>query len=312
MRRRLETLFETPIGAFALRLYQRYDSSRIALLAAALAYYAAFSLGPLLLIFAGWLGVFLRNRPDLSAQYLTILTDLFEELLPLQDNMAQLISDSFTVILNQLGEGAVLRSIISFLVLLWASSNFFTVLQLALEVIFDVPQIRGYWRKRVVAMFLVASVALIIGVEIIGGLFASSLNQLSAALVGALSTFNIIVPPLNLNWGQGLLTELLRVTIATIVFTLCFRFLPRKSSTWIGATAGALFSTGSILVMRWIFERTFNPEQFSLIYGVITSLLIILLWLYFALLMFLFGALLVAEISATLREKPTPELPAPT
>jgi uncharacterized BrkB/YihY/UPF0761 family membrane protein len=77
--------------------------------------------------------------------------------------------------------------------------------------------------------------------------------------------------------------------------------LPRQSSSWLGALAGALFSTSSILIMRWLFERSFNPEQFSLIYGVITSLLLILLWLYFALLMFLMGALLVAEISVELR-----------
>jgi membrane protein len=144
---------------------------------------------------------------------------------------------------------------------------------------------------------------LIIGIEIIGGLLASSLGQLSKAAVERLQDFNLNVPSLNLSWGIGLWTELLRIIIATTVFTLCFRFLPRQSSSWAGALAGALFSIGSILLMRWLFERSFNPAQFTLIYGVITSLLIILLWLYFALLLFLTGALIVAEISVGIRAR---------
>ncbi len=287
---------------FILRLYQRYDNSRLALLAAALAYYAAFSLGPLLLILAGWLGVVLRNRPELSEHYRQVLTNLVAQLVPLQGNSAQLVAQSFETILSQLAEGAVLRSIISFLVLLWASSNFFTVLQLTLEVIFDVPSIRGYWRKRGVAVLLVAAVALVIGIEIIGGLLASSLGQLWTTLASRLLELDIQLPEINLPWVRGLWMELVRLGIATGVFALCFRYLPRKSSTWLGAISGALFSTTSILIMRYIFARSLSLEQFNLIYGVITSLLIVLLWLYFALLIFLIGALLAAEISASLRQ----------
>src|SRR5690606_12473158 len=51
------------------RLYRRYNESRLQMLAAALAYYAAFSLGPLLLLLAGWLAVFLRNRPEIASEY---------------------------------------------------------------------------------------------------------------------------------------------------------------------------------------------------------------------------------------------------
>lgn len=296
----LERVLAHPVGAFGWRLYKRYDQSQIALLAAALAYYAAFSLGPLLLILAGWLGVFLRGRPEVAEQYRTTLTHLVSQLLPLQDNSAELVSRSFQSILAQLGEGAVLRSLLSFLVLLWASSNFFTVLQLALEVIFTVENARNYWRKRAVAVLLVGSIAVIILVEIVGGLLFSSLGQLFEALnngIGALNP-NLVLP--QPGWGISLWIELLRVIIATFVFSLAFRYLPR-GSTWSGALAGALFSTSSILIMRIIFEQSFNPERFSLIYGVVTSLLIILLWLYFALLMFLVGALLTAEISATIK-----------
>lgn len=298
---RLESAKRHPFGSFCLRLYERYDESNLVLLAAALAYYAAFSLGPLLLLLAGWLGVFLRSRPELRLQYQEVLVRLVEQALPLQENSRQLVTQSFNTILDQLGEGALLRSLISLVVLLWASSNFFTVLQRALELTFGVPKIRGYLRKRVVALFLVASVALIIFIEIVGGLLASSLGQISAAIVAAVNDaigVSLSVPSIGTG---GVWAELLRVVLGTVVFTLCFRYLPKNSSTWWGALAGATFSTGSILVMRWIFEQGFDLARFNLVYGVITGLLAILLWLYFAMLMFLVGALLAAEISAMLR-----------
>ncbi len=302
MREKIKALSLTPFGAFLLRLYKRYDKSKLALLAAALAYYAAFSLGPLLLLLAGWLGVILRNRPEISAQYKIVLLDLLSKLLPFQENVGELVNNSFEVILNQFQEGALFRSIISVLILLWASSNFFTVLQLALEQIFDVPHIRGYWRKRLVAMVLVASVAVVIAVEIVGGVINSSLAHWWNMGITKLQEVNPKLPVLFLGWRTGLLTELLKVIIATSVFTISFRYLPKKAANWSGALLGALFSTISIIVMRFVLNKSFNPAQFNLIYGVITSLLIVLLWLYFALLMFLIGALLAAEISSSMRQ----------
>mgnify|MGYP002779645091 CR=1 FL=1 len=303
MRARLGSFVRTPPIAFLLRLWRRFHASRLPLLAAALAYYAAFSIGPLLLLLGGWFALFLRNRPDVLAEYREVLANLTAQVMPFEEDSAALVARSFDVILTQMGEGALFRSILSVVAVPLTSSNFFTSLQLALEVIFEVPKVRGFWRKRAVAMLLVATVALVIGVELIGALLASSLNRLLLVLQLRLSELNIVVPELALRWGQGWWTELLRFVVATAVFTLCFRYLPRRSSSWLGALVGAVFSTGSILLVRWVFERTFNPDSFNLIYGVVTSLLVILLWLYFALLMFLVGALIVAEISTDVRAR---------
>jgi membrane protein len=289
-----------PVSRFLLRLYGRYSGSKLTLLAAALSYYAAFSLGPLILLFAGWLGVFLRARPELLAQYRLALTSFVGQLLPLQDNAESWVSQSFEVIVAQLGEGAVLRSIISVGVLVWAGSNFFTSLQLALEVIFDIPRTRGFWRKRLIAVLLIAGVALMIAVNLIGGLFTSWFNRLSLSLTLQLQAYNFFLPAMQLTWGRGWLFNLVNFAVATTVFTLGFRFLPRQASSWVGALVGAFFSTASIRLVQWFFETFFNFERFNVVYGVVTSLIVILLWLYFALLMFLTGALLVAEVTASI------------
>jgi len=81
------------------------------MLAAALAYYAAFSLGPLRLIMGGWLGVVLRGRPELAEPFQDALEGLVHQVFPLTDDAAALVQQSVDTIAQQLGEGALLRSL---------------------------------------------------------------------------------------------------------------------------------------------------------------------------------------------------------
>src|SRR5690606_35173293 len=94
---------------------------------------------------------------------------------------------------------------------------------------------------------------------------------------------------------------LLRMAAGISAFTFAFRYLPRRSSTWLGAVIGGLVSALGITVMRNLLVITFNAERFNLVYGVITSLLAILLWLYLALLLALVGAVVAAEVSSRLQ-----------
>jgi membrane protein len=296
----LTTFFNSTVGSFLAALYKRYSHSQLPLLAAALAYYAAFSLGPLLILLTGFLGFLLRQNPELLAQYQAALTNLVASLLPMQDSASDLARKSFQGLVQQLGEGAVLRSIISVLVLIWAGSNFFTSLQLALEIVFGVPHVRAYWRKRLLGIGLIAAVALVIAFQVIGGLVISSFLRLLAFLATRLHELSPNLPLLELP-SRDFLFEASQFLLATTVFALCFRYLPRRSSHWLGAITGAVISTVGILLTRYALATLFNFEQFNVIYGFITSFLVILVWLYFAILMFLLGALVAAELSYRLR-----------
>jgi membrane protein len=292
----------TPVGSFLAALYKRYSHSQLPMLAAALAYYAAFSLGPLLILLTGFLGFLLRRNPELLAQYQLALTDLVARLLPMQDSASDLARESFQGLVQQLGEGAVLRSLISVGVLIWAGSNFFTSLQLALEIVFGVPHVRAYWRKRLLGIGLIAAVALVIAFQVIGGLVISSFLGLLTFLATQLHELSPNLPLLELP-SRDFLFESSQFLLATIVFTLCFRYLPRRSSHWLSSVTGAVISTVGLYVTRYALSATFNFEQFNVIYGIITSFLVILVWLYFAILMFLLGALVAAELSYRLRRK---------
>jgi membrane protein len=297
------SLLAHPWAAFGVRLFRRYQGTRLPVLAAALAFYAAFSLGPLLLLFGGWLGGFLRTRPELAQQYREALINLVTQILPFTGEGVDLVPSSLEVIVQQLNQGALLRSLVSLGILLWASTGFFASLQLALEVIFEVSESRGFIRKRLVAVLLVLVVALVIGAELVGGALVAPLDRLAATLAEQLEALNIVLPPLPLPLGVAW-AALFRAALAVTAFTLCFRFLPRSGADWTGALVGGLFSTTAIVVLRQALLLTLNVDRFNLIYGVITSLVILLLWLYLVLLLFLVGALLAAELSHTRRQRP--------
>ena len=299
---------DTPVD-LARGLVHRFRASRVPVLAAALAYYAAFSLGPLLLLLAGWLAIVLRTQPELGIQYREALVALLEQVLPLQVDSVDLVDRSFTLIVDQLSQGALLRTVVSLVILVWAASNFFTSLQLALEMIFDVREGRGFWRKRLVGVVSVVAVATVVLVEVVGGLVMSSVARISELAVDQLARFNI-APPSGPEFGGGLTLDVLRIAIAFGAFTLAFRWLPRRGSDWLGAAVGGAFSTAGILIMRQVLLTIFDPERFNLIYGVVTGLLAVLMWLYLALLFVLLGALLAAEISALRRRRARREPPA--
>lgn len=277
------------------RLARRFARARVGMLTAALAYYAAFSLGPLLLLLGGWLGSVLQARPEVADRYRSALSELLAPLLPEGLDSLTLIERSFEAVVEQLAQGTFLRGALSLLVLLWASSGFFASLQRALEMIFDVPETRGFLRTRAVALLLIGSVALVIAVELVGSsLLAWVWGGVNAALT-QLEAIGLDVPPPPDFLAQ---TGPLRILLAILAFALCFRFLPRRASRWDGALLGALVSVGGLQVMRVLLPLLFDEARFNLVYGVVASLVVLLLWLYLALLLFLVGALVAAEASA--------------
>lgn len=280
------------------RLYRRSSRARVGMLAAALAYYAAFSLGPLLLLLGGWMGSILQARPDVADRYRSALSELLAPVLPEGLDSLTLIERSFEAVVDQLAEGTFLRGALSLVVLLWASSGFFASLQRALEVIFEVPETRGFLRTRAVALLLIAAVAVVIGVELIGSSILAWLWALANSAMARLEAFGLDMPA-----PPEFLAEPgpLRILLAILAFALCFRYLPRRASRWDGAVLGALVSVGGLQMMRVLLPLAFDEARFNLVYGVVASLVVLLLWLYLALLLFLMGALVAAESSANAR-----------
>ncbi len=281
-----------PVGDLVLALVRRYRRNAVATLASSLAFYAAVSLGPLMLVLGGWLGVVLRGRPELARPYREALEDLVQQLFPLTEDAAAMVQQSIDAIVLQLGEGALIRALLSFLVLLWAASNFFSSLQLALERIFSVRSQRGFVRNRLVALVLVLAVAVYVAVEVVGATLGDAAAQLWTSLAHTLAEYDLDLPELRV----PVLFGPLRLLAGAAVLTLCFRLLPREHSDWVSAAVGGVSATLALALMRQALVAGFAVERISLVYGVVAGV-VVLLWLYLAMLVFLLAATLTAELA---------------
>jgi len=284
----------------------RYNSSRIPLLAAGLTYYAAFSLGPILLLLAASLAFFLKQNPVLTNQYRTEISHAVAQFLPLSDNIVLLTEQSFDNVVMLLQQGALVQSLISVGILIWAGSSFFTSLQLALELIFQSKVARGYLRKRLIGILLILAVFIIIAIEVIGISLINSSLQLIVTVQNFISEItgeNLqFISPFSFERLDYYFNELFRVIVSIAALTLCFRFLP-KTCNWVGAFVGALFSTTAAAFTQRLLPLVFSAERFNLIYGLINSLMLVLFWLYISIMLFLVGALIAAEISHYSRDE---------
>jgi membrane protein len=304
--RTLRAALRSPAAAFVRDLARRFSDAKVGLLGASLTFYAAFSLGPLLMLLGGWLSAALRGRPELAEAFRHALTDLVSQLMPLTDDADAVIQTSLDLILAQLADGAVGRMVFSFIVLLWASTAFFTSLQLALEMIFEVSEGRGFVRKRLVALLLVLAVAIFLVVEVIGAALGDAAGEAWRALQAWAAALDVPLPDVALPTAFSPL----RFAATVLVFTICFRVLPRRTSDWVSAAIGGSFSAVALVVMRQVLMATVSIDRFNLVYGVVTGVVVVLLWLYLAMLGFLLGAVVAAESARWRRGGQHPAVPS--
>jgi membrane protein len=256
-------------------------------LAAALSYYAIFSLAPLSIIVLGISGAVLG---DVQARE-QLLGGVLEQVGPEVANLVENLIDS-TIASPLRGTATIIGSAI----LLFAATGFFTQLQVALNVVWSVREtrwsgVRQYPFMRVLSlgMVLLLSLLLLITVALQAGLALLN-RQLSELLPENL----FIVAA-----GNQLLTLLLFV----LVFGTLFRLLTHARVDWREVLVGSLvtavlFRTGLILIALYL-----RIAGISSAFGAAGSLVVLLLWIYYSMQIMLFGAEFTRAYGAWLQQK---------
>jgi membrane protein len=263
---------------FALRVYHHYTHSHIPFFAAALSYYALFSLMPLLFLLVGVFGLVLSGNPELKNQFVTRLAELTLLLFPTQSDLA-------TNLLNFLLSGAVSLTVVSFVILFWASSNFFAGLAYAMGVIFGSSATVRNRLAGLIAPFLIGL-----------GLILISLLGISLGLL-------LRYLPERLYGFRGEVEQVVLFVGAVLLFFLTYRFLPSRSPkrwhAFLGALAAAVAWEGVRIGLPLLLPRS----QYELFYGPLAGFLLALLGFYLSMWVLLGGAV----IARTLSEPPIPE-----
>jgi membrane protein len=263
--------------------YQGWMKHRSPRLGAALAYYAVFSLGPLLLIVVAITGLFFDRETVTKA---------------INTQLSGLIGPNGASALEAMRQGAEststgkAASITGVILLLIAAIGVVAQLKDALNTIWEVDERResGFWP------FIRTYLISMAGILALGFLLATSL-----VLSTVLATVSQFFPESSI---IGQLVELVvSFFVLTVLFAALFKYFPDTevawSDVWIGgAVTAALFELGKIAISWYIGRQSFEST-----YGAAASLVVLLIWIYYASQIVLFGAEL-TRVYAQRRTKP--------
>jgi YihY family inner membrane protein len=257
------------------RAYERYGAINGEQCAAAFAYYAFFSLFPLILLLVAVGTFFVRDRQEAAVQ----VVHQVEQYFPLQSSDKALLTTTIDgVITHGLGAG-----ILGLLALVWSSLRFFQALVIGVNRAWGYKD-HGWWRLPLKNLMM------------IGILISALLLGLVAPLI-----FNHIrkLFLLDLSFVVDLVSAILPAAILFYGLAMFYKFAPRKPAKfgqiWLAALLVTLFlKFGQNLF--GLYLATF--ANFNAVYGVFGTIMALLFWIYFSGVVLLMGGC----ISATSRE----------
>jgi membrane protein len=254
--------------------FHEWSEDRASRLAAAFAYYAIFSIGPILLITIFLLGLIYGQqaagdhlRPEL-AQFLGEKSADF-----IQDMVAK----------AGYSPGLSFAGILSLALIVYAATNLFTSLQDALNTIFDVEPkpgrgIKGMLQDRALSFLMV----LIVGVFVLASVVLSTmLAALTKSLDGNATLTAVLLQCANF---------LVSTFIFTGIFSLIFKYLPDIKIDWRDTLLGAAVTAALFSLARIGLSYYLSHSSTAGPFGAAGSLVIIMLFIYYSSQILFFGA----------------------
>ena len=243
-------------------------------LAAALAYYALFSLAPLLVVAIGVAGFFFgpeAARGEVVVQFSSLIgrpgAQAVENLLATTGSPAS-------------GVAAALLGIAT---LLLGASGVFRELQDAMNVIWNVePRPQAGWKTVLRRRFL--SFAMVLGS---GFLLLVSL-LLSAALAATDRWLGRVAPEAELAWSVA--NALLGFALPVVLFALIFRLVPDAEVAWRDAWTGALATAALFALGHAAIGYYLGRGAIDSTYGAAASLVAVVFWVYYSAQILFLGA----------------------
>jgi membrane protein len=253
-------------------------------LAAAISYYAALSFFPLLLILISGLGFLLRFTGWGQNTQQQVLKFVSEQASP---QLASRVGDA----LQEVQASAALNGPIGLVSLLIAALLIFAQFESAFDRIWNIDQqknpsvwdtVKQILWHRTRAFLMLLSVGGLIVVAFAAGMILSSALELGDDLI-ALPT-----------WLGTTLQLCISVVFNWAMFTLIYRFLPKKPVRWSEAAQGGLLVSIIWEIGRQLLAALVIGNKYSA-YGVIGSFIAIMLWIYYGTIVLFFGAEFVQE-----------------
>lgn len=243
-------------------------------MAAALSYYSAFSLGPLLIIVIAIAGFIFGEEAAKGQLFFELKNMIGSDGAQMMETIIKGASNTTT---------GIFATIFSVILLVFGAIGVFVELQESLNMVWGVEPKPGkglkmFIRNRIISFSMVVATGFLLMVSLVINSAIALLNELMAEVFPSLVPIAFI-----LNSAASLI-------VITILFALIYKVLPDVLISWRYVWLGAgitsvLFSIGKYLIGLYL-----GSSSYASTYGAAASLVIIFLWIYYSGLILFFGA----------------------
>jgi membrane protein len=256
---------------------------------AALAFYCAFSLAPLLIILitlSGWFVGTAAAYEDMQAQ----LNSLFGP------STARILVNAAKT--SQQGQGMV-ATLVSIVTLLIGATSVLAALESALQQIWRSASLArsgvvGWLRTRFLSLGFILALGFLLLVSLTVSTALANVRghviKDHAALVGVV----------------GMLDFLVSLLLVALLFALIYRYMPARRLPWKVVFTGGVLTALLFDVGRWVIGLYLAHSTQPSAFGAAASFAALLLWLYYTAQIFLFGAEFTACLGGVREEKKEP------
>lgn len=264
--------------------FTRFGEERGSEAAASLAYYALFSIFPLLLVFIV-VGSFFVDRATVQIQLLLLLQGV--------------IPGAEDLVIGNIDSVLEVRGAITFVALIslaWSATSVFNILAKNINRAFPDAIIPDFVRGRILGLIMVLGLGLLM------------LSSFAA------STLSSLIPEINIPINGKALHEtfiwqigafLIPVGTNFLMFWTMYRWVPtvhvnRKAALTAGLVAGVAWE---LLNNAFTWYLSSGLSQYRLIYGSIATVIVMLFWIFLTSHILLLGAHLTAAIQKSMAKK---------
>jgi membrane protein len=254
--------------------FTEWNEDKVPRLGAALAFYTALSIAPLLVLLLRVAAIFFGDeaaRGEIETQFHSLIgqegASAVQEML---ENASK-------------PQSGIVATVLSIATLLFGASGVFGQLQDSLNTIWEVAPkpgrgILGFLRDRFLSMAMVMGVAFLLVVSLVVSTGLAALGGYTLQLPESLKI---------VSWVVNLVVSL---AVFTGVFAMMFKFLPDVKIAWKDVWLGAFITAILFAIGKFAIGLYLGQSALASSYGVAGSLIVLLVWVYYSAQIMFFGA----------------------
>ena len=244
--------------------------------AAAMSYFGLMTLFPALLLMLA-----LSNKITAANELINAAVDVY----PGSRTFLRDTLSSF----SSVGTGVIISC---FVVVLWAGSWVFSVIERALNRIWGATS-RTFWHGRALTIGMIGIIGLLLALSVVFTSFVVALREMAVNL----SPRQVARYPILLSAGSAFwqgIYAIISFLVTVILFVVIYRFMPKAEVTLRDTLPGAVLGGMLWEIAKYLFAWSLNYFHYDQIYGSVGAVVAVLTWSYVSSLILLFGAQLTA------------------